>query len=170
MKWKWGGRNLQYTQTGCERDANSLNSRNLNSLKSSVAAPPAGAFCPLTPGLILCFFRFCQHQRPEHAGKAGQRGGGDRGGLGDGGLCDGRKAVQGGKIRPAAPARVLQVLKNVQLHIRKAYLKHWLLNDDDNWKRTFSNQLSNAKVVKEREVQSQPEWACLRLNPSFRFI
>lgn len=121
------GRKKPPVHSGCERDANSLNSRNINSLKSSVAAPPAGDFCPLTPGLILCFFRFCQHQRPEHAGKAGQRGGGDCGGLGDGGLGDGRKAVQGGKIRPAAPARVLQVLKNVQLHVRKAYLTETLI-------------------------------------------
>lgn len=58
-----------------------------------------------------CRCRFCQHQRPEHAGKEGQRGGGDRGGLGDGDGGDGRAAIPGWEIRPAAPARVLQVLK-----------------------------------------------------------
>lgn len=58
-----------------------------------------------------CHCRFCQHQRPEHAGKEGQRGGGDRGGLGDGDGGDGRAGVPGREIRPAAPDRVLQVLK-----------------------------------------------------------
>ncbi|XP_075936709.1 phospholipase D1-like isoform X2 [Anarhichas minor] len=58
-------------------------------------------------------YRFCQHQRPEHAGKEGQRGGGDRGGLGDGYGGDGRAGVPSWKIRSAAPPRVLQVFRSL---------------------------------------------------------
>lgn len=61
----------------------------------------------------LCCCRFCQHQRPKHAGKEGQRGGRDRGGLGDGDGGDGRAGIPGGKIRSAAATRVLQVLKRL---------------------------------------------------------
>lgn len=57
----------------------------------------------------LCHCRLRQHQRPQHAGEEGQRGGGDRGGLGDGRRGDGRAAVPGREIRPAAPPGVLQV-------------------------------------------------------------
>lgn len=80
-------------------------------LRWGAAAPPAGGLCDLSCFLSLCFGRFCKHQRQEHAGKEGQRGGGDRGGLGDGAVGYGRAGVPGGKIRPAAAARVLQVLK-----------------------------------------------------------
>lgn len=76
-------------------------------LNSGAAAPPAG-------GLTCLLFWSCrvgQHQRQEHAGKEGQRGGGDRGGLGDGYRGDGRAGVPGRQIRPAAPPRVLQVRK-----------------------------------------------------------
>ncbi|XP_061522046.1 phospholipase D1-like isoform X2 [Phycodurus eques] len=52
--------------------------------------------------------RLGQHQRPQHAGKARQRGGRDRGGLGDGGVGHGRAGVPGGTFRSGASRRVLQ--------------------------------------------------------------
>lgn len=77
-------------------------------LKWGAASPPAGGLRS-NP----CFVpRFCQHQRPEHGGKEGQRGGGDRGGHGDGDLGDGRANVPSWKVCSAAPHGVLQVRKH----------------------------------------------------------
>ena len=62
-------------------------------------------------GLIfwLDCFRFCQHQRQEHAGQTWQRGGGDYRGLRKGCVCDGRTGVRGWSLRTSASPRVLQV-------------------------------------------------------------
>lgn len=86
-----------------------------------------GAICwqtrALTRPVPSCYCRFCQHQRPEHAGKEGQRGGGDRGGLGDGDRGDGRTGVPSREIRPAAPPRVLQVHALISSYKLKYTLK-----------------------------------------------
>ena len=69
---------------------------------------------PSAGGLLNCLVRprpvrLRQHQRPEHAGEEGQRGGGHRGGLGEGPLSDGRGGVPGWTLRPEDTPGVLQV-------------------------------------------------------------
>lgn len=58
---------------------------------------------------IFPFTRLCQHQRPQHAGEAGQRDGHHRAGHRDHPLRDGRGGLQRWEVCPVPPAAVLQV-------------------------------------------------------------
>lgn len=71
-------------------------------------------------------YRFCQHQRPEHAGKERQRGGGHRGGLWDSDVSDGRAGVPGREIQPPAPPGVLQVRKRPEISISVFFFQVYL--------------------------------------------
>lgn len=58
---------------------------------------------------VFPFARLCQHQRPQHAGEAGQRDGHHRAGHRDRPLRDGRGGLQRWEVCPIPPAAVLQV-------------------------------------------------------------